>query len=80
MIKKLLFVVLLTLFFSCGQSPTNNKATYWTGEGWYNPDKTEQEYTDDLYECQKEAFTAPSRFTKFTVDNKCMRDRGYVWK
>ena len=21
--------------------PTNNKPIYWTGEGWYNPDKTE---------------------------------------
>ena len=81
MFKMLLFIVLLTIICGCGLFSKNNiEPAYWKGEGWYNPDKTEKEYKNDLYECLEEVYRAPSEFTKITVNNRCMRDRGYVWK
>ena len=79
--KKLLFIFLLALVLSsCSRAFTENKSTYWTNQGWCHPNKTEEEVKDDLYACQQIAYKAPSMFTYLTVENKCLKDRGYVWK
>lgn len=79
---KRLFILILFLFFisSCAPVIQGGHAKYWTGQGWYHPNKTDQEVWQDINQCQAQSMTARGDANQTLVEIYCMQGKGYIWK
>lgn len=80
MLNRFVFLIVVMLLCSCSQTFTYNRAAYWTGEGWYHPDKTQKEVQKDFYECIEKAYKSGKLYTNMITETNCMKANGYAWK
>ena len=56
--KRIAGIGMLLILAGCGLSMSGGQNTEPIAEGWYNPDKTQQQLYQDMDECKTRCLTA----------------------
>ena len=59
--KRIIGIGMVLVLAGCGMSATGVRTTEPEPEGWYNPDKTSQQLSQDLDECKTKCLNSLKR-------------------
>jgi len=75
--KTIIGLGIILLLTGCGHAISGGQVADYRAVGWHNPNKTDQEKSQDSEQCQSLCSSACNRVS---CEDFCMRGRGYAWQ